>query len=120
MEFNRAFAAHLSPDGLISVRADLVREEAAEVIEALATGDRGEVAHELADLVYVTIGLEAAARELAGDLGIDLNAAITAVHEANMSKRYPDGTVLYRQDGKVLKGPNYRPPDMSAALAGAR
>lgn len=71
-------------------------------------------------VMYVTIGLEAAARELATELGIDLDAAITAVHVANMSKRHPDGTVLYRQDGKVLKDPNYRPPDMTAALAGIR
>jgi predicted HAD superfamily Cof-like phosphohydrolase len=51
---------------------------------------------------------------------IDLNAAITAVHSANMSKLGPDGKPIYRLDGKVLKGPNFRAPDLSVALAGAR
>jgi predicted HAD superfamily Cof-like phosphohydrolase len=52
--------------------------------------------------------------------GIDLDAAITAVHTANMSKLGLDGKPVLRGDGKVCKGPNYRPPDMTLALLGAR
>lgn len=49
--------------------------------------------------------------------GVDLNAAITEVHAANMRKLGPDGQVLRRPDGKILKGPNYTPPDMAKALS---
>jgi predicted HAD superfamily Cof-like phosphohydrolase len=48
--------------------------------------------------------------------GINLNAAINAVHIANMSKLGSDGRPILREDGKVLKGPNYRPPDMGEAV----
>ena len=39
------------------------------------------------------------------------------VHESNMSKLDEDGKPIRREDGKVLKGPNYQPPDMSQAVA---
>ena len=43
-------------------------------------------------------------------LGVDLPAVFVEVHRSNMSKRGADGRVLRRADGKVLKGPGYRPP----------
>lgn len=52
--------------------------------------------------------------------GIDLDVAITAVHVANMSKLGPDGKPIMRNDGKVLKGPNFRAPDLRIALVDAR
>lgn len=57
---------------------------------------------ELADLVFVCYQF-AAAR------GWDLDTAMTRVFESNMSKLV-DGKPLRREDGKVLKGPNYQPP----------
>jgi predicted HAD superfamily Cof-like phosphohydrolase len=48
--------------------------------------------------------------------GIDLDTAITAVHLANMSKLGLDGKPILRADGKALKGPNYRMPDLTPAL----
>lgn len=50
-------------------------------------------------------------------LRIPLNAAFAEVHRSNMSKLMPDGSVLYREDHKILKGPNYVPPDIAAVLA---
>jgi len=53
-----------------------------------------------------------------GDLltcGVDLKA-FAEVHRANMSKPGPDGRPMVREDGKVLKGPNYRPPDIAGVL----
>lgn len=47
---------------------------------------------------------------------IDLATAITAVHLANMSKLGLDGKPILRADGKALKGPNYRLPDLTPAL----
>src|SRR5690606_5216460 len=60
---------------------------------------------ELADLRYVLSGLCVA-------LGIDEEECVRRVHESNMSKLGEDGSPIYREDGKVLKGPNYAPPDL--------
>ena len=40
----------------------------------------------------------------------DLDEAMHRIHESNMSKLGDDGKPIYREDGKVLKGPNYKPP----------
>lgn len=61
---------------------------------------------ELADLLYVTYWL-------AARIGIDIDAALRLVHQSNMSKLGPDGKAIKRADGKVLKGPDYVPPDLS-------
>ena len=60
---------------------------------------------ELADLVYV-------AYQYAENLGWDLDVALDRVHESNLSKLDENGDPIYREDGKVLKGPNYQPPDL--------
>lgn len=95
------------------LRKRLLREELDEVIRALDSGDVLNLAQELADLVYVAYGTAIAP-------GIDLDAAVAEVHRANMSKRGPDGRFLVREDGKILKGPHYRPPDMTVAVQGMR
>jgi len=61
---------------------------------------------ELADLVYVCY-------QYAANLGWDLDEAMHRVHESNMSKLSEDGKPIYRDDGKVLKGPNYAPPNLN-------
>ena len=61
---------------------------------------------ELADLVYVCY-------QYAENMGWFLDEALHRVHESNMSKLDEDGKPIYREDGKVLKGPNYKPPDLS-------
>ena len=59
---------------------------------------------ELADLVYVCFQYAAAA-------GWELDEALDRVHQSNLSKLV-DGKPLKREDGKVLKGPNYKPPTL--------
>ena len=71
----------------------------------------GTLAHlialkELADVVYVCFQFAAA-------MDWDLDQAMIRVHESNLSKLDEDGKPVYREDGKVLKGPNYQPPDLS-------
>ena len=61
---------------------------------------------ELADLVYVCY-------QYAQNMSWDLDEALHRVHESNMSKLDEDGKPIYREDGKVLKGPNYKPPDLT-------
>jgi predicted HAD superfamily Cof-like phosphohydrolase len=58
---------------------------------------------ELADLVYVCF-------QYAANRDWDLNTAMDRVHRSNMSKLGEDGKPIRREDGKVLKGPNYAPP----------
>jgi predicted HAD superfamily Cof-like phosphohydrolase len=65
-----------------------------------------EALKELADLVYV-------AYQYAANMGWDLDEALNRVHLSNMSKLDDDGNPIYRDDGKVLKGPNYKPPTLT-------
>jgi len=60
---------------------------------------------ELADLVYVCY-------QFAANMGWDLDRAMDKVHESNMSKLDEYGKPIFREDGKVLKGPNYSPPNL--------
>ena len=66
---------------------------------------KAECLKELADLVYVCY-------QYAENLGWDLDEALHRVHTSNMSKLGEDGKPIYRKDGKVLKGPNYAPPNL--------
>ena len=61
---------------------------------------------ELADLVYVCY-------QYAANMGWDLDEAMFRVHQSNMSKLDDEGKPIYREDGKVLKGPNYQPPNLA-------
>ena len=45
-------------------------------------------------------------------MGIELDYCFDEVHRSNMSKLDEDGKPIYREDGKVMKGPNYRPPNL--------
>lgn len=94
-------------------RQRLLVEEVREVSEAVAAGDLPGIAQELADVVYVAYGTALA-------YGIDLDAVLTAVHRANMSKLDADGRPLLRDDGKVLKSALYRAPDVAGVLAAQR
>ncbi|MFE6970385.1 hypothetical protein [Isoptericola sp. NPDC057653] len=123
-EFRAAFdlAADAARPELAEHRRALLDEESAEASEALtdlaaalaAGGDADAayraVAKELADVLYVTYGA-------ADALGIDLPAVFVEVHRSNMSKFDEEGRVLRRADGKVLKGPGYRPPSLDGLVA---
>jgi len=88
---------------LEDMRWALIKEEFAEVRDAVGYAD---ILKELADLVYVTYGY-------AATYGWDLDEAVRRVHKSNMSKLGVDGRPLQRPDGKVLKGPNYKKPDLT-------
>ncbi|MES4890502.1 MazG nucleotide pyrophosphohydrolase domain-containing protein [Streptomyces sp. NPDC096012] len=116
-EFHRAFGLDARgtpvevPPELAAHRGELLAEEAAEVAEVAVEGPLDQLAHELADVVYVAYGTALVH-------GIDLDEVIAEIHRANMSKLGPDGQVARRADGKVLKGEHYRAPDVSAVLRG--
>ena len=75
--------------------------------------DTVETADALADLIYVIYGM-------ALETGIDLASVLAEVQRSNMSKLGADGKPVYREDGKVLKGPGYFPPNVEAVLRSRR
>ena len=93
-------------------------EEAQEIMESAWTsahsvddGTRNlvETADALGDIVYVVYGM-------ALEMGIDLPAVLSQIQASNMSKLMPDGSVKLRDDGKVLKGPDYFRPEIGKIL----
>lgn len=90
---------------LIAEEHEETREELTKLIHKPPRSSRADLAKELADLLYVVYGTGSA-------LGLDLDEALRRVHESNMSKLV-NGKVQKDAGGKVLKGPNYQPPDLS-------
>ena len=90
---------------------NLIVEEFKEFLEAeamlyLSSNEHKEnCLKELSDLVYVCY-------QYASNMGWDLDEAMYRVHESNMSKLDESGKPILREDGKVLKGPNYKPPNL--------
>ncbi|MDI6024051.1 hypothetical protein QBL02_10890 [Leucobacter sp. UT-8R-CII-1-4] len=109
-EFHVAFDLPIAsrPRGRVSnelskLRVELLREEFEEFKNAVECEDVVAIADALGDIVYVTYGA-------AITYGIDLDAVLREIHRANMSKLGQDGRPVIREDGKVLKGSDYRPP----------
>lgn len=90
----------------VEFRRRLIFEEVAELMDAIALDDLPGVAKEAIDTVYVVVGLLIAC-------GIDPRPIWDAVHASNMTKSQN----IRREDGKVLKGPRYRPADIVGMLA---
>lgn len=113
-EFHETYGAAIRdvPTAVIpeaEVRLSLIREEVEEYAEALASGDIVAIADALGDIAYVVYGG-------AHNHGIDLDAVLAEIHRSNMTKLGADGKPIYRHDGKVLKGPNFEPPNLAAVL----
>jgi predicted HAD superfamily Cof-like phosphohydrolase len=97
------------PVGEAALRQALLDEEVDELRVAVREGDVVGIADALADIVYIACGTAHA-------YGIDLDAVVAEVHRSNMTKLGGDGRPVYREDGKVLKGPRYEPPQVAAVL----
>ena len=87
------------------LRLKLILEEYEELETAVEEHHLVGIADALTDILYVTYGAGHA-------FGINLDECFEEVHESNMSKLGPDGKPIYRDDGKVMKGPDYREPDL--------
>ena len=92
------------------LRYDLIREELAELKDAMDKKDIKEVADALTDILYVTYGAGHA-------FGINLDKCFEEVQNSNMSKLGKDGKPIYNDKGKVMKGPNYFKPNLSKFVA---
>lgn len=145
VEFHKKFG-HAAPEDIsipdeatIKLRLNLILEEYIELIQAFgkedsmridtivalleeADGfisniteediniDMVEVADALGDIKYVTDGCAAVC-------GLPFDKISTEIHRSNMSKLGPDGQVLYREDGKIMKGPDYTKPNIALILS---
>lgn len=95
-----------TPDPSVAkLRLELIREEVAELQAAVEGMDMLAIADGLTDILYVVYGAGHA-------FGIDLDECFHEVHSSNMTKLGPGGRPLYREDGKVMKGPHYREPNL--------
>ena len=103
---------HFGPSTLV-MQQRLISEEYEEFLEAHCEAleyiqnerSREACLKELADLVYV-------AYQYAATAGWDLDEALTRVHKSNLSKLGDDLKPIKREDGKVIKGPNYKKPSL--------
>ena len=95
-----------STDKINKLRLDLIKEEIAELTEAMNNKDLLEVADALTDILYVTYGAGHA-------FGINLDKCFEEVQNSNMSKLDENGKPIYNEHGKVMKGPNYFKPNLS-------
>lgn len=98
---------------LIDLRFKLMAEENEEYLEAAKNGDLVEVADALGDMMYILCGTI-----LSHGMQHKIEEIFEEIQRSNMSKLGEDGKPIYREDGKVLKGPNYFKPNIAKIIEG--
>jgi predicted HAD superfamily Cof-like phosphohydrolase len=93
------------------LRFNLMKEENEEYLEAAQNNDLVEVADALGDMLYILCGTI-----IEHGMQDKIEEVFEEIQRSNMSKLGEDGKPIYREDGKVLKGPNYFKPDIKAVL----
>lgn len=107
---------------LLAFRRKLIEEEIAELYAEIDKGiaeikaggriERDTLANmmkEIADVQYIVSGMNVT-------FGLPAEEVFDRVHVSNMSKLGNDGKPVRREDGKVMKGPNYHPPTLDDLL----
>ena len=117
-EFNEAFKIKYSKnqkadldESTIELRYRLMQEENDEYLEAARKKDLVEIADALGDKLYILCGTI-----LAHGLQDKIVDVFDEIQRSNMSKLSLDGTPVIREDGKILKGPNYFKPNIKSIL----
>ena len=113
-EFHKAFGLGVKqdptaklPENKLKLRFDLMAEENEEYLEAANNNDIVEVADALGDMLYILCGTI-----LEHGMQYKIEEVFNEIQRSNMSKLGEDGKPIYREDGKVLKGPNYFKPQI--------
>lgn len=98
-------------NGKEKLRFDLMKEENEEYLEAAKNGDVVEIADALGDMLYILCGtiIEHGMQNV-------IEEVFEEIHRSNLSKLDENGKPIYREDGKVIKGPNYFPPNIEDIL----
>ena len=94
-----------------NLRFNLMKEENEEYLEAANNNDMVEVADALGDMLYILCGTI-----LEHGMQHKIDEVFSEIQNSNMSKLGDDGNPIFREDGKVLKGPNYFKPDINGIL----
>ena len=94
------------------LRYKLMREENEEYLEAANNDDLVEVADALGDMLYILCGTI-----IEHGMQHKIEEVFEEIQRSNMSKLGADGKPIYREDGKVLKGPNYFKPNIEEILS---
>lgn len=114
-KFHDAFMHPVSDTPTLTVnhelRYKLMVEENTEYLDAVEAGDLVETADALADQLYILCGTI-----VAHGMQDIIEKVFAEVHESNMSKLGSDGKPIYREDGKIMKGLDYRKPDIGQFL----
>ncbi|MBL6603998.1 MAG: hypothetical protein ACO3R7_02550 [Flavobacteriaceae bacterium] len=117
-EFNEAFNIKYSKnpqadldESIVELRYRLMQEENNEYLEAARNKDLVEIADALGDKLYILCGTI-----LAHGLQDKIVEVFDEIQRSNMSKLSADGSPVIREDGKILKGPNYFKPNIKSIL----
>ncbi|ESU20336.1 hypothetical protein FEDK69T_28530 [Flavobacterium enshiense DK69] len=117
-EFHDAFGLGVGqePKGCLGdqvnmLRFNLMKEENEEYLEAVQNNDLVEIADALGDMLYILCGTI-----LEHGLQHKIEEVFDEIQRSNMSKLGEDGNPIYREDGKVMKGPNYFKPNFEEIL----
>ena len=99
------------PHAISKLRFDLMKEENEEYLEATRANDIVEIGDALGDMLYILCGTI-----IAHGFQDKIESIFDEIQKSNMSKLGADGKPIYREDGKVLKGPNYFKPNIEKIL----
>ena len=94
-----------------TLRYKLMREENEEYLEAASANDLVEVADALGDMLYILCGTI-----IEHGLQHKIDEVFEEIQRSNMSKLGENQQPIYREDGKVLKGPNDSKPNIKDIL----
>ncbi len=106
---NRETPKGFTTEKEVNLRFELMDEENKEYLEAAKNNDLVEVADALGDMLYILCGTM-----LSHGMQDKMEDVFNEIQRSNMSKLGEDGKPIYREDGKVLKGPNYFKPDLKS------
>jgi len=98
-------------ESIIDLRFRLMQEENLEYLEAAKNKDIVEIADALGDILYILCGTI-----LAHGLQHKIVEVFNEIQRSNMSKLDVNGQPVFREDGKILKGPNYFQPKIKEIL----
>ena len=98
-------------ESTIDLRFRLMQEENQEYLEAAKNKDIVEVADALGDILYILCGTI-----LTHGLQHKIVEVFNEIQRSNMSKLDINGKPVFREDGKILKGPNYFKPNIKEIL----
>ena len=116
--FHKAFKLNIQDKPTVDIsedrkklRFELMKEENEEYLEAAQNNDLVEVADALGDMLYILCGTI-----IEHGMQDKIEEVFNEIQRSNMSKLGEEGKPIYREDGKVLKGPNYFKPNITKIL----